>query len=50
MWSVLVSRRWGDIAAAWALLFAALHLYWGLGGAWGLAESAGARLAAERPL
>ena len=37
------------MAAAWAGLFAAVHLYWGLGGDAGLAESAGSRLAAERP-
>lgn len=47
--SVWTSRRWGDVATAWATLFAVLHLYWALGGAWGLAESAGPRLAADRP-
>ena len=46
----MISRRWRDIAAAWAVLFAVLHLYWALGGSVGLAESAGARLAAERPV
>lgn len=44
------STRWGYLAAAWALLFAALHFYWALGGEAGLASSAGAELAARRPL
>ena len=44
------SRRWGFAAAVWSALFAALHLYWAFGGSMGLAESAGARLAAERPI
>ena len=44
------SRRWGFAAAGWSVVFAALHLYWALGGSVGLAESAGARLAAERPV
>jgi hypothetical protein len=30
-------------------MFAALHLYWGMGGSLGLAESAGADLAERRP-
>ena len=50
MHAVLGSRRWGHAAAAWAGLFAALHLFWAAGGAPGLAESAGRELAAERPL
>jgi hypothetical protein len=41
--------RWGYAAAAWAGLFAAAHLYWALGGSIGLAESAGAELARDRP-
>ena len=43
------SRRWGWVAAAWAVAFAGLHVYWAMGGTVGLAESAGARLAEERP-
>lgn len=42
--------RWGHLAAAWALLFAAVHVYWALGGEIGLASSAGASMAARRPL
>ena len=42
-------RHWAHGAAVWAALFAALHLYWALGGALGLAESAGAELAGRRP-
>ncbi|MFE1320771.1 DUF3995 domain-containing protein [Kitasatospora phosalacinea] len=42
-------RGWGHAAAGWALAFAGLHLYWAVGGRWGLAVSAGSRLAAERP-
>jgi hypothetical protein len=41
--------RWGYAAAVWAGLFAAAHLYWALGGSIGLAESAGAELARNRP-
>ncbi|WP_197285040.1 DUF3995 domain-containing protein [Sciscionella sediminilitoris] len=41
--------RWGYPAALWCLLFAALHLFWALGGALGLASSAGAELASRRP-
>lgn len=37
------------MAAAWAGLFAAAHLYWALGGSAGLAESAGVELARDRP-
>ena len=44
------STRWGYLAAAWALVFAALHFYWALGGEAGLASSAGSELAATRPL
>jgi hypothetical protein len=36
-------------AAGWSLSFAGLQPYWGLGGSVGLAESAGAALADERP-
>ena len=43
------SRRWGYAAAGWAAAFAVVHLYWALGGELGLAESAGRRLADERP-
>ena len=43
------SRRWGYGPAAWAGAFAALHLYWALGGSVGLPESAGVTLATERP-
>ena len=50
MRAVLGSRRWGHAAAAWAGLFAALHLFWAAGGALGLAESAGRELAVDRPL
>ncbi|WP_112262239.1 DUF3995 domain-containing protein [Lentzea terrae] len=42
-------KTWGSAAAAWCALFAALHVYWALGGSAGLAESAGADLAAHRP-
>jgi hypothetical protein len=43
------SRRWGYAATGWATAFAVVHLYWALGGTLGLAESAGRRLADERP-
>lgn len=43
------ARRWGYAAAAWCLIFAALHIYWAAGGEVGLAESAGADLATRRP-
>lgn len=39
----------GHLAAAWALLFAVLHVYWALGGSELLASSAGPVLAEERP-
>ncbi|WP_299952516.1 DUF3995 domain-containing protein [uncultured Modestobacter sp.] len=42
-------RRWGWVAAGWAVAFAVLHVFWALGGSVGLASSAGDRLAAERP-
>lgn len=42
-------KAWGYAAATWCALFAALHVYWALGGSAGLAESAGADLAAQRP-
>ncbi|KOG91621.1 hypothetical protein ADK38_02165 [Streptomyces varsoviensis] len=40
---------WGWIACGWAVAFAGLHFFWGLGGSWGLSVSAGP-LADERPL
>jgi hypothetical protein len=43
-------RIWGELACLWCVLFAALHLYWAAGGNVGLASSAGADLAADRPL
>lgn len=43
------SRWWGYLACAWALLFAALHFSWALGGDAGLASAAGTELAATRP-
>ena len=46
----LWSRRWGYVAAGWAITFAALHFFWALGGSAGLAASAGMQLAAERPV
>jgi hypothetical protein len=46
---MLRSRRWGYAAAAWALLFAALHFFWALGGSTGLTTSAGRELAENRP-
>jgi len=43
-------KRWYPYgASAWCAAFAALHLYWALGGNAGLASSAGADLAARRP-
>ncbi|MFD7552137.1 DUF3995 domain-containing protein [Streptomyces sp. NPDC059816] len=42
------SGTWGRLACAWALVFAALHFFWALGGGWGLSVSAGP-LAEERP-
>jgi hypothetical protein len=46
---VHLSLRWGYVAAGWSAVFAALHLFWGLGGSVGLAESAGRDLATRRP-
>jgi hypothetical protein len=46
---VLFSPRWGYVAAGWSAAFAVLHLFWALGGSAGLAESAGAQLARQRP-
>ncbi|WNV76828.1 DUF3995 domain-containing protein [Geodermatophilus sp. DSM 44513] len=40
---------WALLAAAWCASFAALHVYWALGGGVGLAQSAGAELARTRP-
>lgn len=40
---------WGRIACGWAITFAGLHFYWGLGGDVGLSVSAGP-LATTRPL
>ncbi|MEV6606125.1 DUF3995 domain-containing protein [Kutzneria sp. NPDC051319] len=40
---------WGKLAAGWSALFAALHIYWALGGDIGLTASAGPDLAAQRP-
>lgn len=45
----LDSRRWGVVAAGWSIVFALAHLYWAVGGGWGLAESAGPALAEQRP-
>lgn len=36
-------------AAAWCVVFAAVHLFWALGGTAGLASAAGPDLAAQRP-
>lgn len=36
-------------AAAWCAVFAAVHLFWGVGGTIGLASSAGPKLAERRP-
>jgi len=48
----IVSRKtpWAWGACAWAVTFGVLHVYWALGGAAGLAESAGSHLAATRPV
>ncbi len=37
-------------AAAWCAVFAAVHLFWAVGGTAGLASSAGRELAERRPL
>ena len=41
---------WGDLACGWALVFAAAHFYWAVGGGVGLDVSAGMALSASRPL
>ena len=43
------TASWGIAATGWSAAFALLHVFWALGGATGLASSAGAQLAAERP-
>ncbi|WP_030789159.1 DUF3995 domain-containing protein [Streptomyces sp. NRRL S-920] len=43
------SRCHGYLAAGWAVIFAALHFFWALGGEVGLDVSSGERLASERP-
>lgn len=43
------SRTWGYAACTWCALFAAVHVYWAVGGDAGLASSAGADLATRRP-
>lgn len=42
-------RVWAYLACAWCVIFAAVHLYWALGGDAGLASSAGVELATRRP-
>ncbi|GAB3899092.1 hypothetical protein GCM10029964_084520 [Kibdelosporangium lantanae] len=42
-------RAWGYFACVWCVLFAALHVYWAVGGDVGLASSAGTDLATHRP-
>ncbi|NKS56361.1 DUF3995 domain-containing protein [Rhodococcus hoagii] len=43
-------RDWIAVGAiVWCCAFAALHVFWALGGSAGLASSAGAELAARRP-
>lgn len=37
------------LAGSWSAVFAGVHVYWALGGAAGLAESAGVELASTRP-
>jgi len=41
---------WGYVACLWALIFAASHFYWAVGGDVGLSVSAGRQLATARPL
>ncbi|MFJ1544212.1 DUF3995 domain-containing protein [Streptomyces sp. NPDC088246] len=41
---------WGYVACLWALIFAASHFYWAVGGDVGLSVSAGRQLANARPL
>lgn len=43
-------RVWAYLACAWCVVFAAVHLYWAMGGDAGLASSAGTALATRRPL
>ncbi|MET8137247.1 DUF3995 domain-containing protein [Streptomyces sp. NPDC005251] len=43
-------RPWGYAACLWALIFAAAHFYWAVGGDVGLSVSAGRQLATTRPL
>ncbi len=43
------SRRWSHLAAGWSVTFTGLHIYWGLDGSVGLAESAGTALTEQRP-
>ncbi|MEV4240713.1 MULTISPECIES: DUF3995 domain-containing protein [unclassified Nocardia] len=46
----LARRDWAVVAAVfWSCVFAAVHLFWALGGSVGLASSAGSDLAARRP-
>lgn len=42
-------NAWSKAAAAWCALFAAVHLYWAVGGSTGLASAAGRDLADRRP-
>jgi Protein of unknown function (DUF3995) len=42
--------RWGYLGCAWCVLFAAVHVFWAVGGQAGLASSAGTDLAARRPV
>ena len=43
-------RDAGYVAAAWCAVFAMLHVYWAVGGDVGQASSAGADIAARRPV
>ncbi|WP_072803480.1 DUF3995 domain-containing protein [Rhodococcoides yunnanense] len=44
------ARNWFVVGAVgWCCAFAALHVFWALGGSTGLASSAGTELAASRP-
>ncbi|WP_217712232.1 DUF3995 domain-containing protein [Streptomyces sp. NA02950] len=42
--------QWEYAACSWALIFAAAHFYWAVGGDAGLSVSAGQQLATARPL
>lgn len=44
-----LTRRWAYVAFSWCVIFAALHVYWAVGGSVGLAAAAGVDLAARRP-